>query len=106
MFFDQVAVQWLWELHQQKTGGILADEMGLGKTIQIIAFLAGLSYSQKDKRKMDKSKKGPTSLIVCPTTGNKIWCPMFFSIATEIDISFFFLWNFLLMLDDTDSLNS
>jgi DNA excision repair protein ERCC-6 len=64
-----VAVQWLWELHQQKTGGILADEMGLGKTIQIIAFLAGLSYSHKDKRKMDKSKKGPTSLIVCPTTG-------------------------------------
>ena len=33
-----MAVQWLWELHQQKAGGILADEMGLGKTIQV--FLA------------------------------------------------------------------
>jgi len=63
-------VQWLWELHLQKTGGILADEMGLGKTIQVIAFLASLSFSHKDKRKEDKNKKGPTSLIVCPTTGS------------------------------------
>jgi len=33
-------------LHCQQAGGILGDEMGLGKTIQIIAFLAGLSYSK------------------------------------------------------------
>ena len=39
-------MRWLWELHCQQVGGILGDEMGLGKTIQIIAFLAGLSYSK------------------------------------------------------------
>lgn len=33
-------------MHCQQAGGILGDEMGLGKTIQIIAFLAGLSYSK------------------------------------------------------------
>jgi len=36
----------MWELHCQQAGGILGDEMGLGKTIEIIAFLAGLSYSK------------------------------------------------------------
>ena len=36
----------MWELHCQQAGGILGDEMGLGKTIQVISFLAGLSYSK------------------------------------------------------------
>ena len=44
--YQQTGVRWLWELHCQQAGGILGDEMGLGKTIQIIAFLAGLSYSK------------------------------------------------------------
>ncbi|KAF7236626.1 DNA excision repair protein ERCC-6 [Varanus komodoensis] len=44
--YQQTGVRWLWELHCQQVGGILGDEMGLGKTIQIIAFLAGLSYSK------------------------------------------------------------
>jgi DNA excision repair protein ERCC-6 len=35
----------MWELHKQEVGGILGDEMGLGKTIQVIAFFAGLQYS-------------------------------------------------------------
>eukprot|EP00871_Galdieria_phlegrea_P003754 jgi/Galph1/437/GphlegSOOS_G5235.1 len=43
--YQQVGVQWLWELHCQGVGGIIGDEMGLGKTVQIIAFLAALSYS-------------------------------------------------------------
>lgn len=42
--YQKTCVQWLWELHSQKTGGIIGDEMGLGKTIQVIAFLAGLHY--------------------------------------------------------------
>lgn len=44
--YQQTGVRWLWELHCQQAGGILGDEMGLGKTIQVIAFLAGLSYSK------------------------------------------------------------
>ncbi|KAF8535817.1 SNF2 family N-terminal domain-containing protein [Trichophaea hybrida] len=43
--YQKVCVQWLWELHCQKTGGILSDEMGLGKTVMIISFIAGLHYS-------------------------------------------------------------
>ncbi len=63
--YQKVAVQWMWELHQQDVGGILGDEMGLGKTIQLCAFLASLSYSAK---KMRQCRLGPV-LIVCPTTG-------------------------------------
>lgn len=44
--YQQTGVRWLWELHCQQAGGILGDEMGLGKTIQVITFLAGLSYSK------------------------------------------------------------
>jgi DNA excision repair protein ERCC-6 len=43
--YQNVCVQWLWELHRQKVGGILADEMGLGKTVMMISFLAGLHHS-------------------------------------------------------------
>merc|ERR1712241_516763 len=62
--YQKVAVQWLWELHQQDVGGILGDEMGLGKTVQMVTFLASLSYSSKKQR---HCKLGPV-LIVCPTT--------------------------------------
>lgn len=61
-----MCVQWLWELHQQKVGGILGDEMGLGKTIQIISFLASMSFSQ---RRLRNGKRFGPVLIVCPTTG-------------------------------------
>ncbi|KAK4525636.1 hypothetical protein GAYE_SCF15G3545 [Galdieria yellowstonensis] len=43
--YQQVGVQWLWELHCQGVGGIVGDEMGLGKTVQVIVLLAALSYS-------------------------------------------------------------
>jgi SNF2 family DNA or RNA helicase len=33
--YQKTGVKWLWELHNQKTGGIIGDEMGLGKTIQV-----------------------------------------------------------------------
>ena len=43
--YQRVGVRWLWELYSEKCGGILGDEMGLGKTVQIVAFLAGIAYS-------------------------------------------------------------
>lgn len=55
--YQQTGVRWMWELHCQQAGGILGDEMGLGKTIQIIAFLAGLSYS-KLKTRGSKYRQG------------------------------------------------
>ena len=47
--------------------------MGLGKTIQIIAFLASLSFSQ---RKLSGKRFGPV-LIVCPTTVMHQWVKEF-----------------------------
>ncbi|XP_054839960.1 DNA excision repair protein ERCC-6 [Eublepharis macularius] len=76
--YQQTGVRWLWELHCQQAGGILGDEMGLGKTIQIIAFLAGLSYSKIRTRGSNYRFRGlgPT-VIVCPTTVMHQWVKEF-----------------------------
>ncbi|XP_075790784.1 DNA excision repair protein ERCC-6 [Pelodiscus sinensis] len=76
--YQQTGVRWLWELHCQQAGGILGDEMGLGKTIQIIAFLAGLSYSKIRTRGSNYRFKGlgPT-VIVCPATVMHQWVKEF-----------------------------
>ena len=66
----------MFELHQQKCGGILGDEMGLGKTIQVIAFLASLSYSQVTWSGTSWRGLGP-SIIVCPTTLLHQWVSEF-----------------------------
>ncbi|XP_037659983.1 DNA excision repair protein ERCC-6 [Choloepus didactylus] len=72
--YQQTGVRWLWELHCQQAGGILGDEMGLGKTIQIIAFLAGLSYSKIRTRGSNYRFEGlGPSIIVCPTTVMHQW---------------------------------
>ncbi|ERF74802.1 hypothetical protein EPUS_03186 [Endocarpon pusillum Z07020] len=62
--YQKTGVQWLWELYSQKVGGIIGDEMGLGKTIQIIAFLAGLHYSNMLTKPI---------IVVCPATVMKQW---------------------------------
>ncbi|KAM6415921.1 DNA excision repair protein ERCC-6 [Rhynochetos jubatus] len=75
--YQQTGVRWLWELHCQQAGGILGDEMGLGKTIQIIAFLAGLSYSKIRSRGSNcRQGLGPT-VIVCPATVMHQWVKEF-----------------------------
>eukprot|EP01134_Creolimax_fragrantissima_P003378 CFRG3378T1 len=88
--YQQVSVQWLWELHGQKVGGIVGDEMGLGKTIQAIAFLAGLKYSNisgrepssnMNSRRMSGGARKPEGLknvlIVCPGTILHQWVAEF-----------------------------
>ncbi|ODV92212.1 hypothetical protein CANCADRAFT_15801, partial [Tortispora caseinolytica NRRL Y-17796] len=62
--YQRTGVQWLWELHSQNTGGIIGDEMGLGKTIQIISFLAGLSYS---------GLLNDPVIVICPATVMQQW---------------------------------
>ncbi|XP_077586427.1 DNA excision repair protein ERCC-6 [Stigmatopora nigra] len=76
--YQQTGVRWLWELHCQQAGGILGDEMGLGKTIQIISFLAGLSYSKLRTRGSNYryAGLGPT-VIVCPATVMHQWVKEF-----------------------------
>ncbi|KAG7512495.1 DNA excision repair ERCC-6 [Solea senegalensis] len=76
--YQQTGVRWLWELHCQQAGGILGDEMGLGKTIQVISFLAGLSYSKLRTRGSNYRYVGlgPT-VIVCPATVMHQWVKEF-----------------------------
>ncbi|XP_068597431.1 DNA excision repair protein ERCC-6 [Brachionichthys hirsutus] len=76
--YQQTGVRWLWELHCQQAGGILGDEMGLGKTIQVICFLAGLSYSKLRTRGSNYryAGLGPT-IIVCPATVMHQWVKEF-----------------------------
>ena len=78
---QQKAVAWLWELHQQQSGGIVADEMGLGKTLEVIAFLAALHRTrmvqeEEGREAADHAAGGNTTaakrvlptLILCPAT--------------------------------------
>uniref|UniRef100_A0A1I8H9W5 DNA excision repair protein ERCC-6 n=1 Tax=Macrostomum lignano TaxID=282301 RepID=A0A1I8H9W5_9PLAT len=50
-------------------GGIMGDQMGLGKTVQMIALLAGLSYSHN---RLGGPRLGPV-LIACPGTVLQQW---------------------------------
>ncbi|XP_061367472.1 protein CHROMATIN REMODELING 8 isoform X2 [Gastrolobium bilobum] len=61
--YQKVGVQWLWELHCQRSGGIIGDEMGLGKTVQVLSFLGALHFSGMYK----------PSIIVCPVTLLRQW---------------------------------
>ncbi|XP_026165316.1 DNA excision repair protein ERCC-6 isoform X2 [Mastacembelus armatus] len=76
--YQQTGVRWMWELHCQQAGGILGDEMGLGKTIQVISFLAALSYSKLRTRGSNYRYVGlgPT-VIVCPATVMHQWVKEF-----------------------------
>ena len=90
--YQRVGVQWMFELHQQQVcletqrhkkvklnvqvGGILGDEMGLGKTIQVIAFLASLSYTRTTWPGDSWRGLGP-SIILAPTTLLHQWVSEF-----------------------------
>ncbi|KAI7905546.1 SNF2 family N-terminal domain-containing protein [Cokeromyces recurvatus] len=58
------------EANKQERGGILADEMGLGKTIEILSLIHTNRYRHDNSQKLStmtlRSKKSPTTLIVCP----------------------------------------
>ena len=88
----------MWELHSQNAGGIVADEMGLGKTIQMVAFLAGLHYSQAIFRASAASSSSsspsltqspfllPPSLILCPATIMTQWLREFHTWYPEMRV--------------------
>ena len=54
--YQDMGVNWLHFLYQQKLGACLADDMGLGKTLQVISFIS--SIYQQDKK----------YLIICPVS--------------------------------------
>ena len=71
--YQKTSIKWMWELHCQNVGGVIADEMGLGKTIQMVAFLAGLHYSNalhvaKHGASSPSPFQLPPTLILSPAT--------------------------------------
>ncbi|XP_027841630.2 DNA excision repair protein ERCC-6-like isoform X1 [Aphis gossypii] len=74
--YQKIGIKWLWELHQQGSGGILGDEMGLGKTIQMIVFFGALYWSRL-KDKITGIRGLGSSLIVCPATLMHQWVDEF-----------------------------
>lgn len=44
------AIEWLWSVWLQQSGGILADDMGLGKTLTCAAFISGLLATKRVRR--------------------------------------------------------
>ncbi|KAF8561212.1 hypothetical protein P879_07929 [Paragonimus westermani] len=75
--YQRLGVNWLLQLHKKKNGGILGDEMGLGKTIQVIAFLAGLHYSEFNGKNFSSHQNVLSFLIVCPATVLQQWMSEF-----------------------------
>jgi len=74
--YQRIGIKWLWELHQQGSGGILGDEMGLGKTVQMIVFFGALYWSRLKDKITGIRGLGP-SLIVCPATLMHQWVDEF-----------------------------
>ncbi len=70
--YQKAGFRWLDTLTRLNFGGILADDMGLGKSLQIIALLL--------------SKRGGTSIIVCPTTLVLNWVNEFEKFAPELKV--------------------
>ncbi|CAN3367008.1 ATP-dependent helicase Fun30p [Diutina catenulata] len=62
--YQQVGINWLNLLYQNKLSCILADEMGLGKTCQVISFMAHLKATEK--------KNGP-HLVIVPASTIENW---------------------------------
>ena len=94
--YQKTSVKWMWELHCQRAGGIIADEMGLGKTVQMVAFLAGLHYSQAIFKANTASSTStslapspfhlPPTLVLCPATIQTQWLREFHSWYPELRV--------------------
>ncbi|WP_342567569.1 DEAD/DEAH box helicase [Psychrobacillus sp. FSL K6-4046] len=57
--YQQLGLDWLVFMRNEKFGACLADDMGLGKTVQLIAYLLHVHESGEQKT---------PSLIICPTS--------------------------------------
>ncbi|MER2261926.1 MAG: DEAD/DEAH box helicase [Psychrobacillus sp.] len=57
--YQQLGLDWLVFMRNERFGACLADDMGLGKTVQLIAYLLHVHESGEQKT---------PSLIICPTS--------------------------------------
>ncbi|KAK6463408.1 helicase of the Snf2/Rad54 family [Scheffersomyces coipomensis] len=79
--YQQVGVNWLNLLYQNKLSCILADEMGLGKTCQVISFMAHLKETEK--------KKGP-HLVVVPASTIENWLREFNKFCPDLKVQAYY----------------
>lgn len=79
--YQQVGINWLNLLYQNKLSCILADEMGLGKTCQVIAFMALLKESSPSV--------GP-HLVVVPSSTLENWLREFQKFCPGIKVQAYY----------------
>jgi SWI/SNF-related matrix-associated actin-dependent regulator 1 of chromatin subfamily A len=79
--YQQVGINWLNLLYQNKLSCILADEMGLGKTCQVIAFMAHLKQNEKSN--------GP-HLVIVPASTIENWLREFHKFCPDIIVQAYY----------------
>lgn len=62
--YQQIGLQWLWWLWENRFGGLLCDDMGLGKTHQVMALMSCIRRQSPIQKPF---------LVVCPTTVLSHW---------------------------------
>ncbi|KAG5418412.1 FUN30 [Candida metapsilosis] len=78
--YQQVGLNWINLLYQNKLSCILADEMGLGKTCQVIAFMAHLKQT---------GENGP-HLVVVPASTIENWIREFNKFCPDIKVQAYY----------------
>ncbi|KAG2733398.1 hypothetical protein G9P44_002923 [Scheffersomyces stipitis] len=79
--YQQVGINWLNLLYQNRLSCILADEMGLGKTCQVIAFMAHLKQTEENK--------GP-HLVVVPASTLENWLREFNKFCPDLKVQAYY----------------
>lgn len=79
--YQQVGINWLNLLYQNRLSCILADEMGLGKTCQVIAFMAHLKAT---------SEKGSAHLVVVPSSTLENWLREFHKFCPSLVVQAYY----------------
>lgn len=79
--YQQVGINWLNLLYQNKLSCILADEMGLGKTCQVIAFMAYLKATSESMR---------PHLVVVPSSTLENWMREFNKFCPDLFVQAYY----------------
>lgn len=87
--YQQVGINWLNLLYQNKLSCILADEMGLGKTCQVISFMALLKEISQAKDISERKKK-TCHLVVVPASTLENWMREFQKFCPDIIVQAYY----------------
>lgn len=79
--YQQVGINWLNLLYQNKLSCILADEMGLGKTCQVISFMAYLKATSDSSR---------SHMVVVPSSTLENWLREFKKFCPDLVVQAYY----------------